>query len=112
MELRSGLSAYYKLIEQYDQWTYIRAHEQNSYTDRQQGILTAAQTYLFVLYDDTAEFTAADALQALERMRARADFIAQIPQSSNHAFAILTYRSWLNAAQDLRDSIAAALGYQ
>ena len=112
VELRSGLSAYYKLIERYDQWAYIRAHEQNSYTDRQQGILTAAQTYQFVLYDDTAEFTAADALQALERMRAKADFVAQIPQSSNHAFAILTYRSWLNAAQNLRDRIAVALGYQ
>jgi hypothetical protein len=43
VELRSGLSAYYKLIERYDQWAYIRAHDQNSYTDRQQGILTAAQ---------------------------------------------------------------------
>jgi hypothetical protein len=112
VELRSGLSAYYKLIERYDQWAYIRAHDQNSYTDRQQGILTVAQTYELVLFGDTVQFTVADALPALERMRGKADFVAQIPQSSNHAFAILTYGSWLDAAQNLRDRIAVALGYQ
>ncbi len=53
-ELRSGLSAYYKLIERYDQWAYVRAHAQNSYFDRQLGILTATQKSQLVSCDDTA----------------------------------------------------------
>ena len=51
-------------------------------------------------------------MQALERMRENPDFVVQIPQASGHAFAIETYKSWLNAAQNLRDRIGLALGYQ
>jgi len=110
-ELRSGLSAYYKLIERYDQWAYIRAHDQNSYIDRQLGILTAAQKYESLLFDDPAEFTVAEAMQVLDRMRGKVEFIAQIPQASNHEFAISTYMDWLDAARNLRGRIDVALGY-
>ena len=109
-ELRSGLSAYYKLIERYEQWAYVRAHAQNTYNDRQLGILTAMQKNKFLDFDYTDEFTVADATQALERMREKADFVAHIPQASSHGYAIVTYRDWLEAAQDLRDRISVALG--
>ena len=110
-DLRSRLSAYYKLIERYEQWNYVRAHIQNTYTDRQLGILTAAQKSRLLPFDATAQFTVAEAMQALERMRENPDFVVQIPQASGHAFAIETYESWLDAAQVLRDRIGVDLGY-
>ena len=110
-QLRSALSAYYKLIERYEQWAYVRAHAQNTYSDRKLGILTAKQKNRLLPFDDTAQFTVGEALQALERMRVKPDFVVQIPLASGHAFAIETYESWLDAAQDLRDSIGVDLGY-
>ena len=112
VELRSGLSAYYKMIERYGQWAYIRAHNQNSYSDLQLGILTAAQKNKLVTFDFAAPFTVAEATLVLNRMREKTDFVAHIPQASSHFFAINTYRNWLEAAQNLRDRIAVALGYQ
>ncbi len=110
-ELRWALTRYYKLIENYSQWGYRREHFQNTYGDRKLGILTPEQSSKLEPYDANAEFTREEALEALERMKARPGFIEQIYRASNHSQAISTYADWRDAAEELRERIGLAIGY-
>ncbi len=111
-ELRWALMRYYKLIENYSQWAYRREHFQNTYGDRKLGILTPEQSSKLEPYDAEAEFTREEALEALERMRARPGFIEQIYRASNHSQAISKYAEWRDAAERLRRKIGLVLGYK
>lgn len=111
-ELRWALMRYYKLIENYSQWAYRREHFQNIYGDRKLGILTPEQSSKLEPYDAEAEFTREEALEALERMRARPGFIEQIYRASNHSQAISKYAEWRDAAIRLRQKIGLVLGYE
>lgn len=111
-DLRWALMRYYKLIENYSQWAYRREHFQNTYGDRKLGILTPEQSSKLEPYDADAEFTQEEALEALERMRARPGFVEQIYRASNHSQAISKYTEWRDSAEQLRGMIGVAIGYE
>ena len=110
-EIRWALTRYYKLIENFGQWSYRREHFQNTYGDRKLGILTPDQSAKLEPYDADAEFTREEALEALERMKARPGFIEQIYRASNHSQAVSNYADWRDAAEDLRERIGLAIGH-
>lgn len=118
-ELRQSLSAYYKLIERNEQWDYMREANQIAYTETSVGILTAEQLRKIDVLSgredienqvEDPEFTAAEAEDVLERMRARPDFVAQISRGSSKADEIFGLRSWIREAKTLREQIAQELG--
>ena len=109
-DLRWALMRYYKLIENYSQWAYRREHFQNTYADRKLGILTPEQSSKLEPYDPEAGFTGEEALEALERIRARPGFIEQIYRASNHSQAISKYTEWRDAAERLRERVSLAIG--
>ncbi|TDJ57365.1 MAG: hypothetical protein E2O41_08280 [Nitrospina sp.] len=108
--LRSALIGYYSLIERLDSLDFFREFFQAAYLEQQLGILTPEQHGKLVPLDETAEFTEEEALEALERMRARPGFIEQIPRGTSGQPALGYFRLWQATAQDLRARISAVLG--
>ena len=108
--LRSALTGYYSLIEQLDSLDFFREFFQAAYLEHQLGILTPEQHGKLVPLDETAEFTEEEALEALERMRARPGFIEQIPRGTSNEPALGYFRLSQATAQDLRVKIGAVLG--
>ena len=112
-ETREALTAYYKLIERYEQWGFLRESFQNTYNEQKLGILTADQYAKVVsFFGEVTEIALSEneALEALERMREKIGFVDQIPQASGHSQAINVYRSWRDAAEDLRDVVGTEIG--
>jgi hypothetical protein len=118
-QLRRSIAAYYKLIERYDQWGYLRESFQVAYSDAGIGILTAEQLAKIEpvnRYSDPErtnakwEFTIDDAEQALERIRSKQEFIDQIPRATLKGIEIGNTSTWLGAAIILHDDINQELG--
>lgn len=118
-ELRASLTGYYRLIEQYAQWGYLRESFQTAYSDRVLGILTPEQQRetrdMVRKFDEPAgdnlpiELGENEALKALERMREKQDFVDQIPRATNNDTIIRNLRLWKIAAEDLRNSVGKEL---
>lgn len=108
--LRSALTGYYSLIKRLDSLDFFREFFQAAYMESKLGIVTPKQHGKLVPLDETAEFTEEEALEALERMRARAGFIEQIPRGTSNEPALGYFRLWQATAQDLRARIGAVLG--
>jgi len=119
-QLRASITGYYKRIEQFAQWDYIRQSTQNTYYDRVLGILTPQQQQItrdmVIRIDDPDRnnqqpgFEEEAALQALDRMRANQEFVVQIPRATNHHTAIRNLKLWRDAAEELRNAVGAELG--
>jgi len=111
-ETREALTGYYKLIERNEQWRHVLESFQNVYDERKLGILTADQYAKVVSYSVATEvaFSENEALEALERMRERVGFIDQIPRATGHWQAINVYRSWRDAAENLRRAVGVEIG--
>lgn len=117
-ELRGAIAAYYKLIERYAQWSYLREDQQITYSRLSLGILNPDQQMAIPpvrRYNDTEitvtppEFTVAEAVEALNRMRDRPEFLAHIPKASGKGLELGNIRTWLRAAEELHANIAEEL---
>ena len=111
--IRESITSYYRMIERYGQWGYIREAMQTKYMNTKLGVLTADQyRKVYSCFGDGKDlgFTETEAMEALERMHARPAFIEQIPQASNNKMAIDTYTLWRDVAIELRSSIAQEIG--
>jgi len=117
--LRGQISAYYKLIERYQQWSYLREFWQTTYAHLGLGILTPEQQMAIPpvrRYNDpdlpveNPDFTREEAAEALERMLSRPDFVAHIPRASGKGLELANIRTWLRAAEDLKTAIEVELG--
>lgn len=117
--LRRSIAAYYKLIERYDQWGYLRESFQVAYSNAGIGVLTPDQLSMIKpvnRYSDPErtdakwEFTVDDAEQALERVRSKQEFVDQIPRATLKGIEIGNISTWLGAAIALRDDIYQELG--
>jgi hypothetical protein len=119
--LRTAIAAYYKLIERYDQWAYLREAFQIEYANASLGILSPKQRKTIKpvrRYSDPpleaipVEVSTDEALQALERMREKDDFINQIVRSSSNGKGIElgNISVWKRSAEELQERIEAELG--
>ena len=117
-ELRGSISAYYNLIERYAQWSYLREANQIAYSELSLGILIPEQLMAIPpvrRYNDpempiqTPAFTADEAIEALNRMRDRQDFVAHLPRASGKGLELGNIRTWLGAAEDLHTMITEEL---
>ena len=118
-KLRRSIAAYYKLIERYDQWGYLRESFQVSYSNAAIGILSPEQLAKIEpvnRYSDPErtnakwEFTVVDAEQVLERIHSNQEFIDQIPRATLKGIEIGNIGTWLSAAISLRDDLYQELG--
>jgi hypothetical protein len=112
--LREQISAYYKLIERYQQWSYLREFWQTRYSQLGLGILTPEQQMAIPpvrryndpeLRNEPPSFSRTEAIDALGRLTSRPDFIAQIPQASGKGMELANIQTWLRAAKDLKTEI-------
>lgn len=118
VDLRQSISAYYKLIERNHQWSYMREAGQIAYTETSIGILTTEQHRKIDIVTGrehvqgelaTPDFTAEEALAALEKMKARPEFTDQLVRGTSKSDEIFSLRSWVREGQKLREAIAVEL---
>ncbi len=117
--VRSSIFAYYKLIERYEQWGYLRESFQVACSNAGLGILTSEQLARIQpvnkygdpkIASEKWEFSREDAEQTLGRMRANQDFIDQLPRGTAKGLEIGNIGTWLYTATALRDDINQELG--
>jgi len=116
--LRSSIAGYYKLIERFEQWDYLRETFQVEYSNAGVGILTSEQLSRLEpvrryrepqVVGERWTFSEADAEQALARLRDNKAFVAQIPRGASKGIEISNIRTWLAAAEALEAEIAEEL---
>lgn len=111
-QLSLDLMAFYAEVQQKAQWSQLRALSQFEYIRRSAGILDAAQLALEAdasraIHTDDVDGTVA----AYERMLARPEFVEWVPVTLDYRRTDLQYGDQiLQAAEDLRDRVRAALG--
>lgn len=111
-QLSLDLMAFYAEVQQKAQWSQLRALSQFEYIRRSAGILDAAQ---LALEPDASRAIRTDdvdgTVAAHERMLARPEFVEWVPVTLDYRRTDLQYGDQiLQAAQDLRDRVRAALG--
>ena len=118
-DLRSQLTSYYKLIDRYAQWGYLREAFQTHYSDAALGILSINQLDAIEMvrrYSDrnvdrpARQIAEEEAVAALERMRRKPDFIDQLHRGTNQGITIQNVTAWKQSAEELQAGLRHELG--
>jgi len=113
-KLRTSIAAYYKLIERYEQWGYLRESIQVECSNAGLGILTSEQLERIQpvnrygdpeIISERWEFSTEDAEETLERMRENQDFIDQLPRGTAKGIEIGNIGTWLYTVTALQEDI-------